>query len=221
MIATFIIESILIMYTLFFRKMNASVKIGVILISCLAIFQLAEYGVCETLGSHGNLGSKLGFLAITLLPPLGLHLVLSIAKKKHNLLLLMSYVGAIVWIFAFLFGDIMTGSVCEANYVIFNISEPFEGLYYLYYDSLILLAMGYAIIYAQKKHKLHKKLRRALLILVGGYAAFLIPSILFTLIEDYKGNDSPLPSVMCGFAVILALALAFGTIPLVSERKKH
>jgi hypothetical protein len=49
MIATFFIEMALVMYTLFLRKLNKSTKIGVVLIMCLAIFQLAEYGVCEAM----------------------------------------------------------------------------------------------------------------------------------------------------------------------------
>ncbi|MDO8265582.1 MAG: hypothetical protein Q7T41_01410 [Candidatus Saccharibacteria bacterium] len=221
MIATFFIETFLIIYTLFYRKLNKSVKIGIILISCLAIFQLAEYGVCETLGAQASFGSRLGFVAITLLPPLGIHLVSSVAKKQNRLLIAVSYLAAFSWILYFIFGDIMTGSVCEANYVIFNIAEPYEGLYYIYYDSLVLLAVGLATVYAQKKNKLPKKHRKALYTLVIGYLAFIIPSMVFTLIDDYKGADSPLPSVMCGFAVILALMIAFGTLPLVTERKKR
>lgn len=221
MIATFVIETILVLYTLFFQKINKSVKIGVILISCLAIFQLAEYGVCETLGAHANIGSRLGFVSITMLPPLGLHLVSSLANKKNKKLLTLAYAAAIVWIVIFLLGNIMTGSVCEANYVIFNIAEPYEGLYYLYYDSLVILAVGLAIAYAQSKNKLPNKIRKALYSLVVGYLAFIVPSMFFTMIDDYRGTDSPLPSVMCGFAVILALILAFKVLPNASTSTKN
>ena len=220
MIATFVIELILILYTLLFQKINKSIKIGVILISCLAIFQLAEYGVCETLGAHASLGSRLGFVAITMLPPLGLHLVSSLAKKPNKIILMLSYVAAFAWVVAFLFGDIMTGSVCEANYVIFNIAEPYEGLYYLYYDLLIMLAVGLAISYAQKRNKQPPRIRKALYALIVGYLAFVIPSIFFTMIDDYRGTDSPLPSVMCGFAVILALVLAFWVFPNAADPSK-
>lgn len=219
MIATFFIEMALVMYTLFFRKLNTSTKIGVVLIICLAIFQLAEYGVCENQGT-ASLMSKLGFTAITMLPPLGLHLVVTIGKRNYKPLIIGAYLAGVAWIMLFVFGSIMSGSVCEGNYVIFNIAEPYEGIYYLYYNFLLLLAMGLALSFAQKKRKAPKNIRLALHALVIGYLAFIVPSIVFTLINDYKGNDSPLPSVMCGFAVTLALILALRTIPLTSERKK-
>jgi len=220
MIATFFIEIALVVYTLFFLKLNKSTKIGVILIICLAIFQLAEYGVCESYGT-ASLMAKLGFIAITLLPPLGLHLVITIGNRNYKPLIVGAYLASLVWIFIFIFGSIMSGSVCEGNYVIFNIAEPYEGIYYLYYNFLLLLAMGLAISFAQKKRNAPKNIRRALHALVLGYLAFIVPSIFFTLINDYKGNDSPLPSVMCGFAVTLALILALRTIPLTTEPKKY
>lgn len=218
MIATFFIEIALVMYTLLFRKLNTSTKIGVVLIICLAIFQLAEYGVCESYG-QANYMAKLGFIAITLLPPLGLHLVTTIGKRDYKPLIIASYTVALAWIALFVFGSIMSGSVCEGNYVIFNIAEPYEGIYYLYYNFLLLLAMGLAISFAQKKRNPPKNIRKALHALVFGYLAFIVPSIFFTLINDYKGNDSQLPSVMCGFAVTLALVLALRTIPLTSQPK--
>lgn len=219
MIATFFIEMALVMYTLFLRKLNKSTKIGVVLIMCLAIFQLAEYGVCEAYGT-ASLMSKLGFIAITMLPPLGLHLVTTIAKRRYKFIILGAYLLGFSWIMMFVFGNIMSGSVCEGNYVIFNIAEPYEGIYYLYYNTLLLLAMGLGLSFAQKKRKPTKNIRLALHSLVIGYLAFIVPSIVFTLVNDYKGNDSPLPSVMCGFAITLALILATRTIPLTSERKK-
>ena len=219
MIATFFIEMALVMYTLFTRKLNKSTKIGVILIFCLSIFQLAEYGVCEV--SWGaNYIAKLGFIAITLLPPLGLHLVITIGRRNYRLLIIASYLMAVLWMLLFVFGNIMSGSVCAGNYVIFNISEPYENIYYLYYNFLMLLSMGLAISFAQKKRHPAKNIRRALHALVIGYLSFIVPAIVFTLINDFKSNDSPLPSVMCGFAVTLALILALKTIPLTSSRKK-
>jgi len=218
MIATFFIEMALVIYTLFIRRLNTSTKISVVLLLCLATFQLAEYGVCESYG-NSSIVAKLGFISITLLPSLGLHLVLSIGKRNYKPLVIGAYLASIAWIMMFAFGNIMSGSVCEGNYVIFNIAEPYEGLYYLYYNFLLLLAMGLAISLAQKKRNPNKNIRLALHSLVFGYLAFIIPSIVFTLINDYKGNDSPLPSVMCGFAIILALTIALRTVPLTSEKR--
>lgn len=217
MIATFLVEMALVFYTLFFRKLNLSVRLGAILILCLAIFQLAEYGICENLGLDNSTWAKIGFTSITLLPPLGVHLIYSIANKRAGPLVLASYAGAVAWILAFLFGDIMTGAVCGGNYVIFRISEPFEGLYYIYYDSLLLATMGLSAIFARKVKT--KKLRNALYTLVFGYGAFIIPSIMFSTFDKYGGVDSNLPSVMCGFAVILALFLGMKILPSASKAR--
>ena len=47
MIATFVIEVSLAIYTLWRYKLNPVTRLTVALLVCLAIFQLAEYNVCE------------------------------------------------------------------------------------------------------------------------------------------------------------------------------
>ena len=217
MIATFFIEILFSMYLLLFRKMNTNLRLGVLLIICLAIFQLAEYGICELPNTSGNMWVRIGFTAITLLPPLGLHLVFSIANKEPKRLIPAAYGAAALWIAIFLFGNIMTGSVCEGNYVIFNIPEPYEGIYYVYYNLLVLAGMAFA--YAFAKQVKIKKERYALYWLIFGYSAFVFPAIAFTMIDDYVGTDSPLPSVMCGFAVILATTLTLKVLPNTTKKK--
>lgn len=218
MIATFLIEMIFAIYLLLFRKMSIILRLSVLLLTCLAIFQLAEYGICESFVLGGNIWARVGFVAITMLPPLGLHLVFVIANKEPKRLVPAAYGAAAIWIAVFLFGDIMTGSVCEGNYVIFHIPEPFEGIYYVYYNVLILAAMAFA--YAFSLHIKAKITRHALYWLIFGYAAFVIPSMAFTMIDDYVGVDSPLPSVMCGFAVIFATVLSLKVVPKLTTKKK-
>ena len=217
MLATFIIEVVLIIYTLLFRKVNLNIRLVILLIAALAIFQLSEYGICENLGLNSNAWAKLGFESITILPPLGLHLVFSIAKKKSKLITV-AYVGAAVWIGFFIFGNIMSGAVCEGNYVIFKFNEPFEGLYYVFYDTLLLLSMAIALFFARSAKNI--QIKNALKWLVTGYASFIVPSMLFAEIDSHVGDDSQLPSVLCGFAILLAIILSLKVIPLVSKRKK-
>lgn len=217
MIATFFIEIMFAMYLLVFRTRNLSLKLGVLLILCLAVFQLAEYGICESVGISGNMWARVGFTSITLLPPLGLHLVFSIAGKESKRLIPGAYGAATIWITIFLFGNIMSGSVCEGNYVIFNIPEPYEGLYYVYYNLLLLAAIAFA--YAFSNQMKQKQIRYALYWSIFGYASFILPAIAFTMIDDYIGSDSPLPSVMCGFAVILATTLTLKVIPNTTNKK--
>ncbi len=216
MLATFFIEIALIIYILLYRKMSTTIRIGVLLLFCLAVFQMSEYGICESWGLAGDPWARIGFVAITLLPPLGLHLVFSIAKQKSKILYV-AYFGALSWICLFLFGGILEGSVCSGNYVIFNIPNPYEGNYYLYYNSILLATIFIAFAFAHKQK--NAKIRLALRLLAAGYLTFIVPSILFSLVNDYVGHDSPLPSVMCGFAVILALILSLKVLPLTSKRR--
>ena len=187
------------------------------MLMCLAIFQAAEYGICEFWSLNDVVWAKLGFTAITLLPPLGLHLVYSIAGRKVDWLVWLSYIAAAVWIGVFVFGTLMKGAVCEGNYVIFHIPEPHEGWYYLYYDSLLIIAMSTA--FMMSKTEQVKRVKIALQSLVVGYLAFIVPSIAFTTFDTYHGVDSPLPSIMCGFAVLLALILTFRVLPYSSRRR--
>jgi hypothetical protein len=218
MIATFVIELILALYLLFKYKLSSVTKLAVLMLVCLATFQLAEYGICEQLGFGGLTWAKIGFFAITLLPPLGVHLVHVIAGKKMGILKPVMYAGAALWIGFFLFGGLINNSVCHGNYVIFDIPEPFELLYYVFYDVLLLVAIGLATAYAHQTKKPH--VRRALHSLAVGYLLFIVPSMIFVAIDSYTGANSPLPSIMCGFAVLLAVILAVKVVPESSNEKK-
>ena len=92
MIATFFIEIGLAIYVAWRYKLNEVTRLAVALLTFLAIFQLAEYNVCE--GSFGinSLGwARLGYVAITLLPPIGFHLATKIAGQKQYGLVAFAY----------------------------------------------------------------------------------------------------------------------------------
>lgn len=215
MLATFFIEVFLAIYILTTRKMNKNVKIAVLILIFLSIFQLAEYGICEGFGYKPDVWAKIGFISITLLPPLGLHLVHSLASKRRNVLVYSSYGLATLWIGVFLFGGLMTSPVCSGNYVIFNIADPWETLYYIYYDFILLLSMALGLYFATQQKT--RRIKVALYTLVFGYAAFILPSMLFAYIG--KNDHGALPSILCGFAVILAVTIAFGVVPKISKKQ--
>ena len=73
MIATFAIEIGLAVYALWRYKLNLISRLAVAILVCLAAFQLAEFNVCEGGWIDRELASRLGYVAITALPPLGLH----------------------------------------------------------------------------------------------------------------------------------------------------
>lgn len=218
MIATFFIEIGLVGFLLLRRKINRSIQLAVLLLIALATFQLAEYGICEAIGLDGKVWARVGFAAITFLPPLGLHLVYEIAHQKSRFLILGAYGAAFVWIGIFVFSGIMEGQVCYGNYVIFRITDPAENMYYTYYNALLALAMLKGWLFIKKSTQ--RKTKAALVFLLLGYLAFIVPSLVVRLIFDFNdSSNSALPSIMCGFAVLLALILSLWVAPRASEPK--
>ena len=122
MLATLVIEIILALHTIWHYKLTPVTRIVVALLVCLALFQWAEYNVCEGTVLFDSLGwAKLGYVAITMLPPLGIHLVYQISADKRRWIPVLGYALAVVFISYFLLAvnGVSTG-VCLGNYVIFE-----------------------------------------------------------------------------------------------------
>lgn len=217
MIATFIIEFVYLVFLLLTRKLTKITRLGMALLACLAIFQLSEFGICEFWGISGNTWAKIGFVSITMLPILGLHLVMAIANRENKRLLAFGYVLSVIWISMFLFANILRGSICSGNYIIFNIPDKYESSYYFFYDAIMALAIALAFRYVSLVRQRSKRI--ALQSLAIGYLSFIIPSIIFGYYDAHSGADSNLPSVMCGFAVLFATIVTFKVIPLTTKKK--
>src|SRR5438105_4564330 len=92
MVATMVIEACLAVYTLWRYKLNDLTKLVTLMLLALATFQLAEYFVCTGSDSIGVPWSRIGFVAITALPPLGLHIVHVLAGKQGR--------NIVYWVYA-------------------------------------------------------------------------------------------------------------------------
>ena len=92
------------------------------LLVCLALFQWAEYNVCEGTVLFDSVGwAKLGYVAITMLPPLGIHLIYQISADKRRWIPVLGYTLAVVFISYFLLAvNGVSAGVCLGNYVIFE-----------------------------------------------------------------------------------------------------
>jgi len=217
MLATFAIEIGLALYALYRYRADKVVKLGVGILVLLAVFQFAEFNVCEgALGLDSLTWSRLGYVCITFLPVLGVHTLLTIAKK--NSLLLVTGLYSLATVFAAYFltvGHGLTASVCTGNYVIFEVNPSINTLYMLYYYGLEVFALYTAWSLAQKTKQ--KKPRRALYGLAFGYLCLLVPTTTVNIINPETIHG--IPSIMCGFAVILALCIAFVVLPNVAKPK--
>ena len=84
MIATFIIEIVLAIIVFIRYRVTRFGKAAGFVLVLLAAFQLAEYRICTTT-EIPLLWSRIGFVAITLLPLMGLYLVSLVSHKPHFL----------------------------------------------------------------------------------------------------------------------------------------
>ncbi len=211
MIVTFAIEIACAVYVLWRYKLNSITRLAALVLVGLATFQLAEYNVCEgAWGVDSLTWAKIGYVAITLLPPLGLHLATRLAGEKRPVLLGLSYGAALAFSVFFLFsGYGLQTQQCLGNYVIFTTAPWAVAPYAMYYYGLLLVAVGYA--WKAGKVMKSKAKRGALYALAAGYLAFIVPTTLVNIVDP--STIAGIPSIMCGFAVLLALALTFIVLP--------
>lgn len=212
MLATFILEITLLFIVvakLGLKTKKTRVVAGMILL--LALFQMAEYYVCGGLKFDAKTWAHIGFVVITLLPPMGLYLAYLIHGHKSNLWRVamgFAWLHALIWvsIFQFARGAFHTYE-CAGNYAIFQLGSPYGGQYFAYYYGWLFLTILLAF-YASRIAKPEQ--RKQLHWLIIGYGVFLIPTGITNMVKPE--TIRALPSVMCGFAVLLAIILVFGVL---------
>ncbi len=206
MLATFVVEVALAIYVLFLYKLNEVGRVAVATLVFLAIFQLAEYNVCEVGWIESITASRIGYVAITMLPPLGLHLAYALARPKKRPLLLPAYLTAAAFAaFFLLVPSALSGHSCLGNYVIFQMAPNASWLYGLYYYGWMLTAVWLCWYLAQPKTRV------ALYGMAVGYIAFIAPTTAANVIDPKTLYG--IPSIMCGFAVLFAFSVAFWIMP--------
>ena len=210
MIATFLIEIFLAAYTVIRYRMNSITRVSTAVFVSLAIFQLAEYNVCEGAWGIDSAGwARLGYVAITLLPPLGIHLVAKIAGDTRRWPYYMAYGAGVLFSAYFLFAtNGITAGACLGNYVIFEQGHGTSRLYGVYYYGLLVAGICYAFMLSKQ---VAPHIQKALHTLMAGYALFMVPTTLVNIVDP--STTAGIPSIMCGFAVLLAIVLAGAVLP--------
>lgn len=222
MIATIIIELSLVLYTVMRYKLNALGRLVVLTLVCLAGFQIAEYNVCEGLAGQNEFWSRLGFAFITVLPPLGVHMVHVLAKKPARKLVMAAYATMAAYISIYLFlPGVFDSQVCQGNYVIFHIGPAgLGGSYWLYYFGWMLtgITLGLRWLSALKgKSEAVRQQARTIQALIVGWLVFVVPTAVINILDPTTMDG--IPSLMCGFAVIYALILGLYILPLAGRKK--
>ena len=178
----------------------------------LGLYQFTEFMLCKT--NQADLWMRIGFIAYSLLPALGLHTTLHYFKIKFNLFWIY-LIPTIYIISAAATTNFVVENKCHDIFVttrnIFsNISSPFTmarfGIYTAYYFSFILIACLISI-RAYMKETNHKKQK---IFLTFPMATFLMSFPTFILIILFPALNFQFPSVLCHFALLFALMIFIG-----------
>ncbi len=222
MLTTLVLEFFLAGYTIWRYNMTTVTRLITLMLGCLATFQLAEYFVCTGYGGvHGPAWSQLGFVAIAALPPLGLHAQHILAGKPNRRLVQTSYAMMAAFMAAFLiFPEAFNSYQCTGNYVIFHLRPRLGGLYYIYYFGWLFTAISLGVRWANElktQSPAERKKLETTQAMVLGYLVFLIPVTLANVVSP--STRAGIPSIMCGFAVLLALILGLYIMPRVGSKR--
>jgi len=211
MVGTFSLEIILALYIMHrYGLKKLFNKLSVFLLFLLSIFQIAEFNICS--GSLPEVWGRIGFVATALMPPVGLHLVSLITKKHSHIPFAYLFGLVFAGFFAFTSGSI-SNAVCGGNYVIFSTTHSsFHILYGMYY-ALFLLWGLYTALTAHAN--LNEKEVSTLKWIALGYTSFMLPAALSYIIFPFSRDG--FASILCGFAIFMALILAFAVVPRYSK----
>jgi hypothetical protein len=178
-----------------------------VILVLLAGYQITEVAICRDLGAAGFL-PRLAFIDVTWLPALGLVLVGQIRRPRSSALhgvgraMLAAAAGIVLWII--LDRSFASASVCSAVYARYTHAAPRFLAYSIYYW-LGLFGMaalsGYGVLTCEDAHR--KRLMAQVLV---GTLAFVLPSIGVSWFVPTAAGA--LPSIMCHFALLLAVFLA-------------
>ena len=169
----------------------------------LAGYQLAEIWVCNA--PEDAFRARVAFCDVTWLPVLGLELVALVAGLKSAFwkgVLRFQWVlaaGLCVWMMVD--QSFVIGTVCSTVVATYLHGTPFHNVFGGWYETLmfaIVIGAGVGMVRSESP-----KVRATLLDFQIGILGFTIPAFLAQLI--FKKLDPSLPSLMCHFALILAV----------------
>ncbi|MGF7228728.1 MAG: hypothetical protein ACQR33_01965 [Candidatus Saccharibacteria bacterium] len=206
----------MLIYTLVRYKMSTLTRLVVATLGLLALFQLSEFTVCGATHWSAAFWSRVGYMAITMLPPVGLHLIRTVSGRGPRWLVQLAYVTGVFVATVFGFSSTAFQShICAGNYAIFQLAHPIGGYFFAYYYGWLIIGIVQSL-YLSLTVTL--SVRKALVYQVFGYLSFLLPTGIVNALNPQ--TISGIPSVMCGFAVIYAIVLSFGIAPLMLAKRR-
>lgn len=208
MFATFAIEFLLAIYTTWRYKMSTTSRLATMMLFALGAFQFSEYMICGNSQMPNIDWVRFGYASIALLPALGIHMVVTLAGKKNMALIGAAYATCFAFVFFYLFNvDSISGQQCFANYAVFHTQQPISRLFGLYYYSWLAIGVSMAAYWGGKI----PSRRPQLLSMMVGYLVFILPTAVVNTIDPT--TIAGIPSIMCGFAVLLAITIVLRVLP--------
>jgi hypothetical protein len=205
-IATAFYEILVAFWALYGKGNRSIMRTVAVILALLATYQILEVAICSD-ASHAGFLPRLAFIAVTWLPPFGLLLIAKLQLPRWTMAYRSAYFmfavasGMVLWIA--LDSGFVSSSVCSAIFASYTNPMPRFAVYGVFYW-LGLVGMvvnsGYAIRMCNDFHR-----RRLLFQVFSGTLAFVIPSI--ALLGYVAPTEGSMPTVMCHFALILALFL--------------
>ncbi len=161
-----------------------------------------EFLMC--IGVNPNIIGRMGLVAITFLPPLGVLLTSYVTNLKHwiNWSGIPFAIGLSVYYI--IVPNAFTLQTCNPFYAVYT--YPLGNLYGIFYFGYIFWALILIVIAWIFNRKRVRKFsnKNAILVLVG-YISFLLPMAI-TVVIDFS-TSSAIPSIMCKYALLLAITL--------------
>lgn len=204
-LSTFAIEFLFAFYVYLKYRKTLYGKIAVAILILLGTFQLASYNICES--DQVLTWTIIGYLAITLLLPLGVHMN-SLITKKSFITTICYGISSLIGLSIIFIPSLLNNPSCSENFIIFNpLISNFKIIYGIYYMGFVLIDL-----FRLGRVILKKQSNKTLAVwMLAGYSSFIVPSGIIFIYE--KTTRMAVPSIMCGFAVLFAIILVIKILP--------
>ena len=200
------LEFLLLFNLLIFAEKNKLNKIAITMIAFLAAYQTMEFLMCQV-ELQSTFFPYLAFIIISFLPPLNLSLTLNLTHTLKSIGYLIFIPAIFFTIYYTFIIPKFTVTSCTVLYATYN--YPLGDLFGFFYYLPILFSIFLLALFVRKENDKKKNLIGKVL-LFGAIFISIPPVLGFSLM--FAGSYSlisAMESIMCKFAFVYALCLAF------------
>jgi len=200
------LEFLLLFNLLIFAEKNKLNKIAITMIAFLAAYQTMEFLMCQV-EFQSTFFPYLAFIIISFLPPLNLSLTLNLTHTLKSIGYLIFIPAIFFTIYYTFIIPKFTVTSCTVLYATYN--YPLGDLFGFFYYLPILFSIFLLALFVRKENDKKKNLIGKVL-LFGAIFISIPPVLGFSLM--FAGSYSlisAMESIMCKFAFVYALCLAF------------